>query len=172
MTVQRFPFRFLAGWTHVTEVSDTCTHRQIQTILSPPVFCRPVFSSCLYTSKLIVTKYHNLSPCHCHCHCPCPIHCACSRPFPIPLVLLLHPSFPCPNSYLFSALLPASYRGLLLLFDYLYRAIHTVHIIRKFVGRSAVNLPYVDLRLYGMEKSDSECCTNFKNFLMVRLIYI
>ena len=67
-----------------------------------------------------------------------------------------------------SAPLPVSYRGLLLLFDYLYRAIHTVHIIRKFVGRSAVNLPYVDLRLYGIEKSDSECCTNFKNFLMVR----
>lgn len=40
----------------------------------------------------------------------------------------------------------ATLRGFLFLFDYLYRGIHTLRLIRKFVGKSAVHLPYVDLR--------------------------
>jgi hypothetical protein len=72
----------------------------------------------------------------------------------------------------------ATLRGFLFLFDYIYRAVHTVRLIRKFVGKSAVDLPYVDLRSnffrdYSVFSGISQWMSYFNYFMeLLPFIYI
>ena len=94
------------------------------------VLSEPFFSHYQHSSEFDILTYN------CLCLLPLPFHCPWSH------------LFPCPS--------PS--RGLLLLFDYLYRAIHTVHIIRKFVGEIFVLLccpEYWIIR--SAEKKKSKC---------------